>query len=140
MEKTLQDLLFNCLDMTMLLKHCHWNVKGVGFKPLHEFLDEIYSTVDDIRDDIAERMVMLQYPANGLSEDVARNSDLATLPVEFISTTTVISEIESRMKQLVDKFNKAVKDTNGEDPVTSNMLQDMTHQLEKHLWMLRHSK
>jgi len=140
MKETLQDLLFHCIDMTMLLKHCHWNVKGVGFRPLHEFLDDIYSTVDDIRDDIAERMVMLQYPANGLSEDVVRNSDLATLPVEFIGTAEVISEMESRLEQLVKKFNEAVKSTNGDDPVTSNMLQDMTHQLEKHLWMLRHSK
>jgi len=139
MEKTLQDLLANCIDLSLLFKHCHWNAKGTMFKPLHDFLDEVYERLVKTSDDIAERMVALDYPASGLISQISASSAMKTLPLKFISCPDIVSELTTRLSSLCEMFNKAIKTTES-DPVTSNMLQDMTHTLEKSLWMLRRQK
>ena len=139
MEKILQDLLANCTDLALLFKHCHWNAIGKMFKPLHDFLDEVHGTLVETSDDIAERMVALDYPASGLISQIAAQSAMSALPLKFLTAETIVDELTTRLSKLTAMFNKAIKDTES-DPVTSNMLQDMTHELEKHLWMLRRQK
>lgn len=138
-QSTLQNLVFNCIDLSLLFKHCHWNARGTMFKPLHDFLDEVYGTLVETSDDIAERMVAMGHPASGLVEDMAAQTAMAALPLKFMSPPSIVNELTTRLKSLCDMFNKAIKSTDS-DPVTSNMLQDMTHKLEKHLWMLRSQK
>ena len=138
MEKTLQDLLYSCIDLSLLLKHVHWNVRGKGFNPFHTFLDTVYKAVLEVQDTLAERMVTLNIPASGLAEDVANNSKLTTLPVKFMSVDSGIDELTERLKQVVDQFYAAVNSI--EEPVTGNILQDMTGTLDKYLWLLRSQK
>lgn len=133
---TLQNLVFNCIDLSLLFKHCHWNVRGVMFKPLHDFLDQVYGTLTETSDDLAERLVTLGHPASGLVKDIAAHTAMASLPLKFMSPPPIVDELTTRLKSLCGLFNKAISRTDS-DPVTSNMLQDMTHKLEKHLWMLR---
>ena len=64
---------------------------------------------------------------------------MSALPLKFLTAETIVDELTTRLSKLTAMFNKAIKDTES-DPVTSNMLQDMTHELEKHLWMLRRQK
>ncbi len=139
MEKTLQNLLANCTDLALLFKHCHWNAIGKMFKPLHDFLDEVHETLVETSDDIAERMVALDYPASGLISQIAAQSAMSALPLKFLPAETIVDELTTRLGKLTGMFNSAIKETES-DPVTSNMLQDMTHKLEKHLWMLRRQK
>lgn len=142
-RETLQKLIFNCIDLAHIFKHCHWNVRGTLFSPLHKFLDEVYETLLETSDDIAERMQALDYPSDGLVYAVAAQSSLATLPSSFLNRflppDTIVKELTSRLTQLTGMFNEAIKATEA-DAVTSNMLQDQTHTLEKHLWMLRSQK
>lgn len=138
MEKTLQDLLYSCIDLSLLLKHVHWNVRGKGFNPFHKFLDTVYEAVLKVQDTLAERMVTLGIPASGLVEDVANNSKLTTLPVKFMSVDSGIDELTERLKQVVDQFYAAVNSI--KEPVTGNILQDMTGTLDKYLWLLRSQK
>ncbi len=138
-KATLQKLVHNCIALSLLFKHCHWNARGTMFKPLHDFLDEVYATLVEASDDIAERMVTLDHPASGLVEDMAAQTSMATLPLKFMSPPTIVDELTTRLTSLCEMFNQAIKATDG-DAVTSNMLQDMTHKLEKHLWMLRSQK
>lgn len=136
---TLQGLLSNCLDLSLLLKHCHWNVRGTMFSPVHKFLDEVYELTVEISDDIAERMVALDYPASGISSDVVDKSSMGDMATKFIGPETIINELTTKLTKLVDMFKSGITETDS-DPVTSNMLQDMTHKLEKSLWMLRSQK
>ena len=137
-DTTLQNLVFNCIDLSLLFKHCHWNVQGVMFKPLHDFLQTVYETLSDLADDLAERMVALGTPASGLISEIAAQSAMGKLPLKFLSPTEIVNELTDRLTTLVEQFNAAIKST--DNVVTSNRLQDMTAQLEKHLWMLRSQK
>ena len=136
---TLQNLVFGCLGLALQFKHCHWNVRGTMFKPLHDFLDEVHETLEDTSDDLAERLVTLDHPADGNPASVAAAPGYKGLPLKFMQPATIVDDLTDRLKSLCDDFNAAIKATDS-DPVTSNMLQDMTHKLEKHLWMLRSQK
>lgn len=138
-KTTLQKLVHNCVALSLLFKHCHWNARGTMFKPLHDFLDEVYGTLVETSDDLAERMQALDYPASGLVQDVASEAEVGPLPVAFLKPPTIVDELTTRLTSLCEMFNKAIESTSS-DPVTSNMLQDMTKHLEKHLWMLRSQK
>lgn len=138
MNDALQNLVFNCLDLSLLFKHCHWNVRGVVFKPLHDFLQEVYESLSDIADDVAERLVTLGTPASGLSAEMVKQTAMASLPVAFLSPTEIVNALTDRLTLLVEQFNAAVRSE--PNPVTANMLQDMTARLEKQLWMLRSQK
>ena len=136
---TLQNLVFGCIGLALQFKHCHWNVRGPMFKPLHDFLDEVHETLEHTSDDLAERLVTLDHPADGNPSGVASGFDHEVLPLKFMQPATIVDSLTDRLKSLCAEFNVAIKKTSS-DPVTSNMLQDMTHKLEKHLWMLRSQK
>jgi len=137
-SNTLQNLVFNCIDLSLLFKQCHWNVRGVMFKPLHDFLQTVYETLTDITDDVAERQVILGSPASGLIAGVVARTTMKPLPVKFLSPEEIVNELTDRLTQLVEQFNAAIETE--KNPVTGNILQDMTARLEKHLWMLRSQK
>jgi starvation-inducible DNA-binding protein len=137
--ETLQDLLYNSIDMTLAFQKCHWNVKGTMFKPMHDFLGQGYDMMDEIVDELAERIATLDSPADGSPGEVAARSALDALATKFMQPESILNELAARLSTLIDKFNKAISDTD-DDPVTSNMLQDMTHKLEKYHWMLRSQK
>lgn len=136
---TLQNLVFSCIGLALQFKHCHWNVRGPMFKPLHDFLDEVHETLEHTSDDLAERLVALDHPADGNPSGIASGFDHEKLPLKFMQPASIVDSLTDRLKSLCDEFNVAIKKTSS-DPVTSNMLQDMTHKLEKHLWMLRSQK
>jgi len=137
-QSMLQNLVFNCIDLSLLFKHCHWNVRGVMFKPLHDFLQTVYETLADITDDVAERQVIMGTPSSGLIAGVVAHTAMDPLPVKFLSPEEIVNELTDRLTQLVEQFNDAIRTE--QNPVTGNMLQDMTARLEKHLWMLRSQK
>lgn len=135
--KLLQPLLTDLSDLAMLLKHAHWNVRGALFLPLHEQLDKIVDTVREAADEIAERIVTLGEPADGLTQSVAANSRLNPLRVEFLPTAEVVETISGRL-DTVNKFLRGAVDESGElDPITQDMLIGITAEMEKHLWMLQ---
>ena len=49
----LQDRLLALIDLTLTLKHIHWNVVGPTFISVHEMLDPQYAGVSGMVDDVA---------------------------------------------------------------------------------------
>lgn len=59
---------------TMLAQNFHWNVKGMGFGPLHAMFQDIYEDHFVAQDDLAERVRMLGGHAEGqLAGMIARS-------------------------------------------------------------------
>jgi starvation-inducible DNA-binding protein len=133
----LQPLLVDITDLSLLLKHAHWNVRGALFQPLHEQLDDIVETARDASDEIAERIVTLGYPADGLVQSIASATRLNPLHKRFLPTQEVIEEICNRIHRVVEWLREAIEKTGDLDPVTQDMLIGICGPLEKHLWMLQ---
>lgn len=119
------------------LRHYHWNVKGKQFFKLHEKIEEIYTEVGDMIDEIAERVVGLDgVPIHTLShilEEASIKED-ADLPASAAMVDGIIGDIGALNASLMAAVETAEAEA---DRTTVNMLDDIHDGLEAHLWMLK---
>lgn len=133
----LQPIVFDLLDLSLQLKHVHWNLRGALFMPLHAQLDGIHATVSEAADGVAERQVMLGHPVDGQSASVASRSHLNALHVRFLPSQEVIEDMSNRLLRVIVLVRDGVHATGALDPVTQDLLIGVAAGLEKHLWMLQ---
>jgi len=129
--------LADAIDVALLTKQAHWNVKGPTFIAVHELLDKVRADIDKHVDIIAERVAQLGGMAQGTSQTVAKATTLKPYPTD-------ISKIEDHLKALVDRFAAAGKlvregidecDEAG-DADAADILTAYSRALDKNLWFL----
>lgn len=78
------------------LHNLHWNVVGLQFKAVHEYLETIYDSMSDILDELAELIKMGgEYPLASLKDYLE---------------VTEIKELESKDYSIKDSLEIALKD------------------------------
>ncbi|MGA0557482.1 Dps family protein [Larkinella sp. VNQ87] len=120
-------------------RRAHWNVESPDFYDKHRFFEAQYEQLDEILDDVAERVRMLGHYAPStlkeflalthLSERLHENND----GLGFIRE--LLADHESliiRLRENINRFAEELKDLGTSDFITGLM---ETH--EKMAWMLR---
>ncbi len=119
-------------------RNYHWNVEGDGFHAMHKFYEEQYEQLDEIIDNIAERVRALGHFAEGRLVDflkLARLTEPTTTSAHLVQIKNLLDDHETiiqAMRTDVVKFAEVHKDLGTSDFVTGLM-----EQHEKMAWMLR---
>jgi starvation-inducible DNA-binding protein len=133
----LHSCLVDLIDLQLQCKQAHWNLIGKRFYPLHLQLDEIAQSARQAGDEVAERIVALDASADGRATTIASDSSLEAFPEGRPQDGQVVTLIADRLAAVVATLRKGIDGLQDADPVSQNMLQDISQVMEKHLWMVQ---
>jgi len=135
MIKMLNNYLSNVQVFYMNVRGYHWNIKGKQFFNLHEKFEELYDTLNDMADEIAERVLMLDgTPIHAFSEYLK----VATIKekVNVSSADETVKEVLNDMKHLLKEERKIVSAASeAEDNGTVDLISGYIDSQEKLVWM-----
>lgn len=132
----LQELLVGVIDLTLTLKQAHWNIRGSGFRELHLHLDEIVDMTRGFSDEIAERIVALDIPADGRVSAVAEDSGLDAFPSGFVGVQDAVGLLVGLMDAVIARGRQAQASLGKFDAVSEDLVIGGLRDLEKQRWML----
>lgn len=133
----LQARLADLLDLKMQAKQAHWNIKGTSFISLHELFDSLHSDVDGFADTVAERIVILGGQAMGTVQAVNEHTSLEAYSVEITAEADHLNSLIKSLEKLnsaIQHDGKSIPDV--EDPVTCDILTEVSRGLDKAHWFL----
>jgi len=133
----LQGVLVDLIDLSLLAKHAHWNVRGTNFLPIHRLLDELVDDWRRLEDEVAERMAALGASPDGQVERVAARTLLEPLPAGPLSDSAVVTLLLVRVTSVIHRASTARQEVESSDAVTDDLVSDVLRALEKHRWYLR---
>lgn len=125
------------IDLALIIKQAHWNLKGRQFIGIHLMLDTFRAEVSEFVDTMAERAVQLGGTALGTSQVVVQNSKIKPYPTD-------IYKVEDHLHALIESFStmaNAVRANIDEaddagDPATADVFTEVSRGLDKNLWFL----
>jgi len=140
-RKTAIDLLnarlAEAIDLALITKQAHWNIKGPNFIAIHEMLDKFRAGVDKHVDIIAERAAQLGGVALGTSQDVAKRSSLKAYPNNIHSTSDHLAALIERYAAAGKAARKAIDDADeAGDADSADIFTAYSRELDKSLWFL----
>lgn len=120
-------------------RRAHWNVEGPDFHSKHLFFESQYKELDDIVDNVAERIRSLGHYAVGTMKEFLELAHLSEVIHEKNDGAGFISELlhdqESlvmKLRELINYFANDLKDLG-----TSDFITGLLELHEKMAWMLR---
>jgi len=129
--------LANTAVMYIKLHNLHWNVSGMQFKAVHEYLEVLYDGVTENMDAIAELLRMHgKYPAASMSEFLKLTS-VEELPSKKIANKDALA-ITLEDLQALDKEAKAIRATADEQDAFDvvMMMEDHCAAFQKTIWFI----
>jgi starvation-inducible DNA-binding protein len=135
--EALQSTLVELIDLSLQAKQAHWNVVGPGFKPVHEFLDELTDSYRDWYDAVAERLTAVGRAPDGRSATVAGSTPLPALPPGPIQDQTALAMVQERVALVSAAVRRRAEALGETDLATQDLLIEILRGLEKQGWMLR---
>jgi starvation-inducible DNA-binding protein len=129
--------LADLIDLALLTKQAHWNLKGPGFIAIHEMLDGFRGQVDGYTDTVAERVAQLGATALGTAQTVVHGTSLPPYQTDLFRIGDHLAALIDRYARVANAVRKAI-DAAAEagDPGTADIFTEALRGLDKSLWFL----
>lgn len=127
----------DAIDMVLMAKQAHWNVKGPQFRALHQQFDEVHDAARSAMDLIAERAVMLGAQVHGTLRAAARASSLDEYPLDICDGQAHVVALGDRLSQFGRLMRDAI-DSAEElgDADTADMFTEISRAIDMQTWMV----
>lgn len=120
-------------------RNAHWNMEGSDFYSKHKFFEDQFEKIDDIIDDLAERIRSLGHYAPGTMKEFLQLTNLSEATPQNNESLSYIRDLlidhESVIMHLRKNINRFANDL--QDAGTSDFITGIVEQHEKMAWMLR---
>jgi starvation-inducible DNA-binding protein len=125
------------LALSLAIKQAHWNMKGINFIAVHEFLDGVYDRLNEHLDIFAERIQILDGVAVGTVENLAKETTLKPYPTDVTKANDHLQELCERLRDHGAKLRAAI-DTTDEagEANTADVFTAASRTADKDLWFL----
>lgn len=120
-------------------RNAHWNIQGQHFMELHNFFESQYEELDDMIDDVAERVRALGHFSLGSLKDFLSITRLGEQNHDFGNQKQIIQSLLTDHETIIRILRKdiAVLSDKYKDAGTADFITGIMEQHEKMAWMLR---
>jgi starvation-inducible DNA-binding protein len=129
--------LSDSIDLGLVAKQAHWNVKGPSFIALHELFDKVAEEVEEAIDLIAERITALGGVAEGTVQVVGKRTRLSPYPLDISKGRDHVAKLADAIAA-VGKNTRAAIDESSKlgDQDTADLFTGVSRELDKQLWFV----
>lgn len=124
-------------DLYTQVKQAHWNVKGPTFYSLHLLFDVVAEEINEMVDEVAERITALGGTALGAARHAVTGSVIPVYPDAIFSGADHIAALVERVAIYANLLRAYTDETlEWHDAATSDLFVGLTRKLDKRLWFL----
>ena len=137
-SQELNKLLADEVVLYIKTRNYHWNIEGHNFTELHLFYESQFKLLDDIMDDVAERIRTIGHYTEARLVDYLKLTNLLEAPYTNVQEEQLKSLLEAHetiinnLRHLIPFFSDKQKDLGSSDFVTQ-----LLGKHEKMAWMVR---
>ena len=133
----LQARVADAIDMSLITKQAHWNLKGPQFIGVHLMLDNFRKEQDEYVDTMAERIVQLGGTVRGTVQEVAARTKLASYPIDIYQVSDHIHALIDRYATVANAVRESIDEADeAGDPDTADIFTEVSRGIDKQLWFL----
>jgi starvation-inducible DNA-binding protein len=138
-NKLLAVVLSDEMALYVKTRKFHWNVTGESFMELHKLFENHYKQLEEIIDEVAERIGKLGGKTIGTMEEFSKLSRIKESPGKYPVQKTMLSELLSDHELLISELRKDIdtSDEENHDAGTADLLTKILQQHETIAWILR---
>ena len=118
----LQQRLISLLDLSLTLKHIHWNVVGPNFIGVHEMLDPQYAGVQAMIDDLAERVATLGAVPSGLPGRIVDQRTWTDYDLDRADSIAHLGALDVVYQGVISDHRREIEELDELDPVSQDLL------------------